>query len=379
MSRFPSGINFSVNISPNKTVANNTPTSITLHWWDDPAKRPSFGGVVSWFNNRSAQVSAHYVVEANRITQMVLEKDTAWHSGSTQGNQRSVGIEVNPRLNPGDYETTAQLVAEIWSRLGEVPVYPHHRWSSTSCPGTMDVSRVIRRAREIHRGSSSGGSSGSGGSSTPTTPPRPWETSPRIQGMTAAQVRSIQQDLRTLGYDLGSYGVDGSYGQDTYNAVRKAQNDLGVTVDGVAGPQTLSAIKAKLGGSSSGSSSSGGSSGSNNSRNLTVDGRCGRLTISELQRTLGVTVDGRAGAQTWTALQRHLSAPFVDGKISRQSYRATELGNGIVPNAWEYTGRGSSGSQTVQRLQRKVGVGADGIWFEATTRALQRALNSGSF
>lgn len=136
-------------------------------------------------------------------------------------------------------------------------------------------------------------------------------------------------------------------------------------------------------GSSDSNSGSGGGSGSSGSSGssaaLDVDGRCGRLTISELQRLLGVTVDGRAGEQTWTALQQYLSAPFVDGIISRQSYRATELGNGIVPRAWDFTGRGSSGSQTVQALQRKVGVNADGIWFEATTRALQRALNNGNF
>ena len=163
MSRFPSGTSFSVNISPNKTVANNTPTSITLHWWDDPSRRPSFGGVVSWFNNRSAQVSAHYVVEANRITQMVLEKDTAWHSGNSNGNRLSVGIEVNPRLNAGDYETTAQLVAEIWSRLGKIPVRRHSYWTNTACPGSMDVNRIIRRAEQIRSGSSS--------SPAPTEPP----------------------------------------------------------------------------------------------------------------------------------------------------------------------------------------------------------------
>lgn len=132
------------------------------------------------------------------------------------------------------------------------------------------------------------------------------------------------------------------------------------------------------GSNSTPSTGSGGNSSGGSSANLTEDGRCGIKTISALQRVLGVTVDGRAGEQTWTALQRMLSAPFVDGIISRQSYRATELGNGIVPRAWEFTGRGSSGSQTVQQLQRAVGASADGIWFEATTRALQRALNRGS-
>ena len=111
---------------------------------------------------------------------------------------------------------------------------------------------------------------------------------------------------------------------------------------------------------------------------VVVDGRFGYDTGSELQRRLGVKVDGRAAEDTWTALQRKLNAPHKDGQISRQSYRAKELGNGVVDrkSAWEYTGRGSKGSQTVKLLQKAVGVKADGIWFEGTTKALQRKMNA---
>ena len=110
------------------------------------------------------------------------------------------------------------------------------------------------------------------------------------------------------------------------------------------------------------------------------DGRLGTDTVSELQSRLGVDVDGRAGEDTWSALQEELDAPYTDGKISRQSYRATELGNGVVDRetAWEFTGRGSDGSQTVELLQMAVGVEADGIWFEGTTLALQQAMNRDS-
>lgn len=107
------------------------------------------------------------------------------------------------------------------------------------------------------------------------------------------------------------------------------------------------------------------------------DGRLGTDTVSELQRRLGVDADGRAAEDTWTALQRELDAPYTDGQISRQSYEAEELGNGVVDRetAWEFTGRDSEGSQTVERLQKTVGVKADGVWFEGTTLALQQAMN----
>ncbi|MGP5098407.1 peptidoglycan recognition protein family protein [Brachybacterium alimentarium] len=111
---------------------------------------------------------------------------------------------------------------------------------------------------------------------------------------------------------------------------------------------------------------------------LTEDGRLGTATVKVLQKRLGVTQDGRAGEDTWRALQKLLGT-VVDGAVSHQSYRATELGNGVVPRAWRFTGRGSKGSKMVVALQKKVGVKADGVWFEGTTKALQKAINSGKF
>ena len=116
---------------------------------------------------------------------------------------------------------------------------------------------------------------------------------------------------------------------------------------------------------------------------LKVDGRLGKDTVRALQRFLnsrtraGLAVDGRAAESTWAALQEFLGAPYVDGQISRQSHRATALGNGVVDrkSAWEYTGPNSRGSQTVKLLQKWVGVKADGVWGEKTTAALQRKLN----
>lgn len=107
------------------------------------------------------------------------------------------------------------------------------------------------------------------------------------------------------------------------------------------------------------------------------DGRLGRDTVSELQERLGVKVDGRAAEKTWKALQIEVGAPYKDGQISRQSYRAKELGNGVVDrkSAWEFTGRRSKGSQTVEKLQSLAGAKPDGTWFEGTTKAVQQAMN----
>ena len=118
---------------------------------------------------------------------------------------------------------------------------------------------------------------------------------------------------------------------------------------------------------------------------LVEDGRWGTATTSALQRLLNsktgskLKIDGRTGPETWKALQRHLGHPVVDGVIEHQSYRHTELGNGISPNGWVFSGRKSKGSKTMRRLQAKVGVAQDGVVYEGTTKALQRAINAGKF
>ena len=118
---------------------------------------------------------------------------------------------------------------------------------------------------------------------------------------------------------------------------------------------------------------------------LVEDGRWGTATTSALQRLLNsktgskLKIDGRTGPETWKALQRHIGHPVVDGVIEHQSYRHTELGNGISPNGWVFSGRKSKGSKTMRRLQARVGVAQDGVVYEGTTKALQRAINAGKF
>lgn len=55
-------------------------------------------------------------------------------------------------------------------------------------------------------------------------------------------VRLIQQQLVNLGYNIGSRGVDGYFGQDTVNAVKAYQNKAGLPVDGAVGVQTWNSM-----------------------------------------------------------------------------------------------------------------------------------------
>lgn len=69
-------------------------------------------------------------------------------------------------------------------------------------------------------------------------------------GSRGDEVRRIQQKLKSMGYYTGS--VDGIYGTQTQSAVKKFQRDNGLTVDGIAGPKTLSYLGITSGSSGSG-------------------------------------------------------------------------------------------------------------------------------
>ena len=66
------------------------------------------------------------------------------------------------------------------------------------------------------------------------------------RGDKGSAVKKLQQDLISLGYNLAPYGADGDFVKVTEDAVKKFQKDNKLTVDGIAGPKTLSMIEELL-------------------------------------------------------------------------------------------------------------------------------------
>jgi chitosanase len=64
--------------------------------------------------------------------------------------------------------------------------------------------------------------------------------------MTGADVREVQQALLNTGLSLGDDGADGIFGPITDAAVRKFQQQKGLTVDGIVGFATRSALELNL-------------------------------------------------------------------------------------------------------------------------------------
>jgi len=85
----------------------------------------SYDGCISWFQNSSASVSAHYVVRSSdgQVTQMLREEDIGWHAGNWSYNEASIGIEHEGYVDAPEtwytdamYESSAALAADIIER-----------------------------------------------------------------------------------------------------------------------------------------------------------------------------------------------------------------------------------------------------------------------
>lgn len=116
---------------------------------------------IAHFASPTAGTSAHYIVSnKGELAAMLEEYYTAYHSGNYAVNQRSIAIETEWYESMGGrtdalYETVAKLIADICKFYG-LPVntdtiQPHKSFVATQCPGTLDIPRIIARAREINQ------------------------------------------------------------------------------------------------------------------------------------------------------------------------------------------------------------------------------------
>lgn len=143
-------MNLSRRLTPNRWIGGNRMEVIVIHWWDDPSKKPSLGGVVNWLTNAASQVSAHYVVSGNTVYQLAEENDITWHA--RDANPFSIGIEVDPNTPTGTYETLGKLVRDIRSRRGSLPLKRHSDYVQTGCPGSIDIDRIDRESMQASKG-----------------------------------------------------------------------------------------------------------------------------------------------------------------------------------------------------------------------------------
>lgn len=124
----------------------------------------SWQGARDRFLQPGQQASAQYIVHLDgALTQMVDERDAAWHAGDFGVNLDSIGIEHEDGgdfngVRPASlYSASAQLVHGICRRYG-IPIQhgnvhagvsgivPHREVTQTGCPDALDWQRIIREA-----------------------------------------------------------------------------------------------------------------------------------------------------------------------------------------------------------------------------------------
>ncbi len=81
-------------------------SAITIH-----TVQGTYSGCISWFQNCSASVSAHYVIRSSdgQVTQMVSEADKAWHVGTE--NSYTIGYEHEGYVSNPSWYTEAMYVS----------------------------------------------------------------------------------------------------------------------------------------------------------------------------------------------------------------------------------------------------------------------------
>lgn len=153
-----------------------------------------------------------------------------------------------------------------------------------------------------------------------------------IKGDQGADVKDLQNLLIKAGYNLGKYGADGHYGDDTVKAVSSFQKSSGLAVDGVAGKNTIKAlknykkptpVKEYLTVGDKGAQVKELQSMLNNfdAYKLTADGIFGKGTktaVEKFQKKMGIAVDGIAGKDTINKLEK-MTASNIYGILTVKS------------------------------------------------------------
>ncbi|MFB8026189.1 MULTISPECIES: N-acetylmuramoyl-L-alanine amidase [unclassified Streptomyces] len=271
----------------------------------------SYAGTISWFQDPVSKVSSHYVVRSSdgQITQMVRDKDTAYHAKSA--NASSLGIEHEGFIdNPSwftdpMYRASAALTKYLCDRYG-IAKDRSHIIGHSEAPGNDHTDPGANWNWTYYMqlvGASAGGADAQSFAAYTT----------QKQGSTGAQVKAVQNLLNQQGYEAGA--EDGIFGAATRSAVQAFQTARGLTPDGAVGTRTWTALL------SAGTTPAlaQGSSGD-------AVKRVQRALTAALGRT--VTADGAFGALTDTAVRDYRSARTLGtgGNVDAETWKALQSG-----------------------------------------------------
>ncbi|WP_307795244.1 N-acetylmuramoyl-L-alanine amidase [Actinacidiphila acididurans] len=116
-------------------------TSIVIHDTES-----SYSSALTSFQDPTAYASANYLIRASDglVTQLVQDKNTAWHAGNKSVNMHSIGIEhegyaikAGSWYSEPEYSSSAQLVRYLTALYG-IPRDREHIFGHDEVPGPLD-------------------------------------------------------------------------------------------------------------------------------------------------------------------------------------------------------------------------------------------------
>lgn len=154
------------------------PTGVTIHHWGKDGQ--SHDAVVRWLQGTTAGAgntgsSAHVVISAGRVTEIVSPERAAWHAGHPVGNGTTVGVEMRPEASAGDWQTMIEYLADLEQKYGSLRYYLHKDWSATACPGRYSsrLGEIVNDVNALHEKRGNTKLIGTGSSKGTTSKPKP--------------------------------------------------------------------------------------------------------------------------------------------------------------------------------------------------------------
>jgi N-acetylmuramoyl-L-alanine amidase CwlA len=244
------------------TMTNKVNKYIVIHYTAN--KTDTAKANANYFRSTNRGASAHYFVDANYVYMVVDPKDRAWHVGKNFGsnnlfgtvtNSNSIGIEMcgtNGAVSDATFENTVALTKELMKKYS-IPashVYRHYDVCSKVCPGWTGWGTTKGDSGNLwtkFKNRISGTTTTTTTESTTTSKTKVTIAASTVKkGSRGSNVKTLQSNLNAaIGAGLS---LDGVAGNNTVAAIKKFQTKYGLTSDGIYGPASAAKMNTVLNG-----------------------------------------------------------------------------------------------------------------------------------
>ena len=297
----------------------------------------------AWFAQSGTKASANYGIDSDgKIALYVNECDRAWTSSSSANDGQAVTIEVSNcsgapdwKISDKAYAAIIDLCVDVCKRNGikaldytgdkNGNLTRHNMFAATGCPGPYLQGKFSDIAAEVNKRLNA-------------------NVAPQVKvlalGDEGPEVEELQENLIKLGIKV-SGGADGIFGKGTNTAVKEFQGKVGLTKDGIVGPQTYAAIEEEL------------------KKLNEKQGYTEKQFIEDVQRCLGAGVDGIAGSITLgktitvsaSKNRKHPVVKYIQKRLYAMGYTEVGEADGVA---------GSKFTKAVKHMQKDFNGTQDG-------------------